>query len=108
MKTYLILTYSRLTSKLPSFSTSISYFLDVNETPTMDCNMSFHVLNGSSNGSVIGQMKAYDADNEAYYRSDKRKQRKQLLSYRLEPENSSWPFDMTDDGVLYLEGVINL
>ena len=86
-------------------------FLDVNERPVVLCNSSFYISTTSSSGSVVGQVEGYDPDNEKYHKSKISNPNgpfdslKQELNYRFEPENNSWAFDITLNGVIYLEGV---
>ena len=84
---------------------------DVNETPQILCKSPFYASTSFSRGSVLGRIQNYDPDNELYYSSKKRNPKgpfeiqKQVLNYRFENENISWPFDVTLNGIIYLEKV---
>ena len=83
------------------------FILDVNETPQILCDTPFYALPSFSRGSVVGQLQNYDPDNEQYHMSRRRnprgpfEKRKQLLIYSFDNENITWPFHMTQTGIIY-------
>ncbi|XP_046847649.1 uncharacterized protein LOC124441247 isoform X2 [Xenia sp. Carnegie-2017] len=84
--------------------------IDINEYPVIHCDTPFIVWPSFSPGSSIGLVTSYDPDNERFYKSQRENNdnateiQKQLLQYSLRTKNvTSWPFDITNDGMLYLE-----
>ncbi|XP_046847645.1 protein dachsous-like isoform X2 [Xenia sp. Carnegie-2017] len=84
--------------------------IDINEYPKIHCDAPFIVWPSFSSGSAIGLVTSYDPDNERFYKSQRENKdgstevQKQLLQYSLGMKNAtSWPFDISNDGILYLE-----
>ncbi len=85
----------------------------MNETPVILCDSSnsFYASPSFSRGSVLGQIRHYDPDNENYHKSKIQNPngpfeiRKQVVNYRFPDDNISWPFDVTLSGIIYLEKV---
>ncbi|XP_028415344.1 protocadherin-23-like isoform X2 [Dendronephthya gigantea] len=95
----------------PQFTTEKQFkifVIDVNEAPEIICDNPFFVFPLFSRRSALGKIQNYDPDNEKYYKSKQNSSvpfdpRKQLVNYSFEKENYTWPFDITLNGIIYLE-----